>query len=86
LQRGVGGDFERLPLGREPFSSEPFDASALLSIDPELRRRVDELRVSSRVEKLQAERLRGVYPEEFEGLAMTAHIFAPNYAIFYRAL
>ena len=53
----------RLPLGREPF-----DALTLLSIDPEqfgpeltaegLCRRVDELRVSSRVEKLKAERLR----------------------------
>jgi len=44
------------PFGSEPFGREPFD----------------ELRVSSRVEKLKAEPLRGVYPEEFEGLAMTS--------------
>lgn len=42
----------RLPLGREPF-----DASNLLSIDPELCRGVDELRVWVKVEKLQVERL-----------------------------
>ncbi|MGD8983320.1 MAG: hypothetical protein PVI53_04800 [Desulfobacteraceae bacterium] len=46
---------KRLPLGREPFGSEPFDA----------------LRVSSRVEKLKAERLR---PRPWQGLEMTTRM------------
>ena len=60
-------DDKPIQTSAKPFSSEPFDASTLLSIDPEpfgleltaerLCRRVDELRASSRVEKLGDERL-----------------------------
>ena len=60
-------DDKPIQTSAKPFSSEPFDASTLLSIDPEpfgleltaerLCRRVDELRASSKVEKLGDERL-----------------------------